>query len=172
MLKQFSSAWEKARKSIFRLELLPLYNVPGDWECYQKFLTGENYIAELKGWFNKLKITIEKDVKTERVRVFDPPVNDYIKYEIDAWRFSDKAGDKIFFLDLKSYKSIIKNLQIEPEDFWLFDDSTLIIFHYDATGAFIGEENIGDKELIKNYAELKYNLLNNAVPYKEFIKSV
>jgi len=173
MNKQFNESWEKTSKSIFRLELLPLYNVPGDWECYQKFIRGEDYIDdEFKGWFRKLKETNIKGVKTERVRVYSSPVNDYIKYEIDVWKPSNDSSDNIFFLDESKYKEITKLLEINPEDFWLFDDTILITFHYNSKGNFIGEEKIEDQEMVKKCVELKYQLLSNSIPYQEFIKTI
>ena len=171
-MKQFNKAWEESTKSIFRLELLPEYNVPGDLECYQKFLEGEDYMDdEFREWFKKLRDTNKKGVRTERVRIYSLPVNDYIKYEIDVWKPENNSRDSIYFMDQEKYNEILKDLKISVEDFWLFDDSVLVVFHYSLDGAFIEEEKIVDKELIEKFVKLKYKLINSSVNYSEFIKN-
>ncbi|OGE16974.1 hypothetical protein A3F00_03050 [Candidatus Daviesbacteria bacterium RIFCSPHIGHO2_12_FULL_37_11] len=172
-MKQFKKAWDQSRKSIFRLELLSIYNVSGDRECFQKFLKHEDYIDnEFREWLIKIENTNKKGVRTERVRIYAQPVNDYIKYEIDAWKHSIKVGDKVFFLDYEKYVGIIEELKIVPEDFWLFDESVLVTFHYGSDGSFIGEELMVGDVLIRKCIDLKNKLLDISIPYQQFLKDI
>jgi hypothetical protein len=156
----FEEAWRKAKKTIFRLEALPEYNVAGDLTLFERWKKGKLELNRgSKIWLNNLKKTKEKGVKIQRVRVFPSPISDYIKYEIDFWKYS---SEEITFLEEKEYKKIIEKSGFIPKDFWLFDDDTLFIFYYDKEGHFIKEELISDEVIINGYLKLKKKLLDDS----------
>jgi len=170
-LSLMEEAWKNSRKAIFRLEIIPEYNVPEDVILFENGKQGKfEFDADARKWLHNLKSTKERNVNIQRVRVVPLPFPEYIKYEIEFWKHSIPNGEEIFFLESKEYENIIKNLDFEPKDFWLFDDEILIIFHYDETGNFVKEKLISNEEMIKKHAELKKELLKRAIPMEEFLK--
>lgn len=163
-------AWENSKKNIFRLEEIPEYNVPEDLVNFNKWKHGKFVIdKDSKNWLANLKSTKNKRINIQRVRIVSFPFSNYLKYEIDFWQHSTKAGEKILFLDKAIYQKIKFTLDFSPEDFWLFDDKTLIIFHYNPKGDFVREEPILDPQTINKYVILKKELLRYAISMSKFL---
>ena len=161
--------WLKARNNIFRLETLPKYNVPEDLILFQKWKKNKLDVNSVfSAWFKNLRKTKQKGIKIHRVRVIKLPFSDYLKYEIDVWKHSIQNGEEIYLLKDKDYKNISEYFNFEIEDFWVFDDEKIVIFHY-RKGNLANEELVS-KDEIKNYKDLKNRLLKHAVPMNYFIK--
>ncbi|MEK6846213.1 MAG: DUF6879 family protein [Nanoarchaeota archaeon] len=165
-------AWKSARKNIFRLEAIPEYNIPEDLVSFKKWKQGKSDLDEAsKKWLENLSKTGWRGVRMQRVRVVSLPLSEYIKYEIDFWKYSIKNGEEILFLEDKKYRTAIQNIDFELRDFWMFDDKVSIIFHYDETGDFVKEEPVADQRVIKKHLELKQKMLQLAIPMGEFLKT-
>lgn len=178
--KAFKKVWHKANNNIFRLEALPEYEVGYDLVNFQKFKKGEKrndnmawLSAEDKEWLALLSDTTKKGVNISRVRVVSVPFSDYLKYEIYYWQsFSIKRGEGILFIKNDEYEKIKLKLLFKPEDFWLFDDKELIIFHYTLKGEIKREEYVKDKQIVKLYKNFKKELFNKTLPMQQFMKDI
>lgn len=163
-------AWSRAQKSIFRLELLPEYKVPEDLILFKKWKSNNFSVElELDGWLKDIRATKEKGVKIQRVRVTPLPIPKYIHYEIDCWEYSKRAGEEILFLSEDTFKRIQTKSDFVIEDYWMFDDEVLVIFHYEK-GDLIEERMIKNRELIKKHQKLKVSLLEQTIPMKKFLQ--
>ncbi len=104
----FEKAWKSAKKSIFRLEVLPEYAVPEDLVLFEKWKQGKLELDKAsKKWLKQLKTTKEKGVALQRVRIVSLPLSDYLLYEMEFWKHSFKKGEEILFLEESQYKEII-----------------------------------------------------------------
>ena len=166
------NAWKNVTKGIFRLESIPTYKVPSDLTLFKRWQQGKlDMVKAGEGWLKRLQLTSAKGIKIERVRIVPLPLSRYLRYEIDFWKYSQKLGEKIFFLESKEYGKIIRTLSFRPIDFWMFDDETLILFHY-KKGNLVREEFISDKKIINEYKNLKNKLLWKAISIKKFLKEM
>jgi len=169
-LNKFEKEWNNAKNNIFRLESLPEYKVENDLKNFEKFKKGLPYIANKdKKWFKKLSSTKNRGLIIKRVRIVKLPLSDYLKYEIDFWQKSIKYGEQILFLKQNDYQKIITSIKFEPEDFWMFDDKKLIIFHYNISGEWIGEEVISEQNIIDKYKNVKQELIRHSVLMQKFL---
>ncbi len=169
-LQLFGKAWKSAKKNIFRLEAIPEYGVPEDLVLFEKWKQGTLELDKAsKAYLEKLNKTKKRGVKMQRVRIVPLPISEYIKYEIDFWKHSIQKGEEILFLEENEYENLIKNLNFEPRDFWMFDDKVLIMFYYDGKGDFLREEVIQNDKIIKQYKDLKEKLLKKSIPMKQFL---
>ncbi len=163
---KFDGFWRTCTKSIFRLEALPEYRVEGDIENFEKYLAKGKSVIEItqdaQEWFAQLKRATEAGVDVRRVRVITEPLNDYVKYEMAFWRHSVKYGEQFYFLPLGEYQSILNELDFQPEDFWMFDDKDVVVFHYSSQGEWIGEEVITETKFVKKCVLLKGKLLEKS----------
>jgi hypothetical protein len=164
-----NEVWDNAKDDIFRLESIPEYKVPSDLLLFEKWKKRELIFDENDDWFKRLKETKSKDISMKRVRIVPLPISDYIKYEIDFWKISTKYGEQILFLSLKDYEKMKSSLDFFPEDFWMFDNNKLIIFHYEE-GDLKKEILIEDKELIQKYLSFKKELIKASIPMKRFLE--
>jgi hypothetical protein len=170
-LQQMLDNWDKAEKSVFRLESIPEYNIPGDIELFEKWKKGKLKINKNDSWFNRLRNTKEKGISMQRVRIVPLPILDYIKYEMEFWKISRECGEVFLFLEESKYDQIKEGLNFNPEDFWMFDDKNLVIFHYDETENLVSEEVVEDENIINDYVALEKELVKEAIPMKEFLKN-
>jgi hypothetical protein len=171
-MNNFDKNWRNAKLSIFRLEGRAEYRNPGTQENIAQWKLGKLDLGNDKIWRawmgTPLKIRTRK-IPIRRVRVVPMPLPDYIKFEIALWqKNSAKNGEEIFFIDTDSYQKIIAGMGFNPKDFWLFDDEQLLIFNYDRSGQFSGDILIGDRGMVKRYADLKAKLLELSSPLRTF----
>ena len=159
----FNKAWEEAKVRIFRLEALPQYNAPEK---------GRKNFEEAGEWLNNLDKAKEKCLAIHRIRVFILPISDYLKYQIDLWKISKNSGEQTLFLEEEKYKKTIEGLDFKPQDFWLFDDKLVIIFHCDTKGNFLEEELVIEKEAVSKYVELRKKLMENSLSMTPFLYRV
>lgn len=165
----FENAWKKAMKNIFRLEMLPEYNVPEDLIIFEKWKKGQvDFKEETDLWLQNIKATKTRGVQMQRVRITPLPIPEYIRYEINYWQFSVRNGEEILFLKEQDFAAIKASFNFEPEDFWLFNDEVLVIFHYEG-GDLVEERPITDPAIIDDHKKLKYKLLKQALPMTHFL---
>jgi len=163
--------WKNAKKDIFRLEALPIYNVTEDFDLFRKWEKGKlNINLDFKKWLKNIKTTKSKGIRIRRVRVVQPRISDYLKYEIDVWKRTTKKGEEVYFIKSDDYTNLKKLFNFEFKDFWMFDNKVLLIFHYSKNGNFVKEELIIKEDILAYYKKLKSNLLKQCLPMNKFIK--
>lgn len=144
------------KKSAFRLELRQEYaDDKKQANLFSK--TGTFDIATHQKWLKILRSAQKRGCTFSRVHVVSYPLSSYIEYEMKAYSYSSKAGEKIHLLDKKNYISSITH------DFWLFDDCIVLKMNYSQNGQFLGYEKITKN--IDKYIELKRTLLHHSERY-------
>lgn len=169
-MNNFDKNWRSAKKSIFRLEGRPEYQVPGRQVHLENWKQGKLDLSCDKiwrGWLAALKTVQAKGITPQRVRVAPKMMPENIKFEVALWQeYSAKKGEKLYSLDIDRYQSIIAASGFDPKDFWLFDDEKLLMFNYGKAGQFAGEILITSGSMVKRYCDLKYKLLQSSVMLK------
>ncbi len=128
----------EAQASLFRLETLDYYEP--DREEFERWAAGEPLDeAGLQPWLDRLRAERERGLRRRRVHVLRSPVSAYLRFECEAYTRSAEAGEEIAILDLAE-KSRPGGLI--DEDFWLKDDSEVLLMHYGEDGSFIGGERM------------------------------
>jgi hypothetical protein len=74
------------------------------------------------------------------VRVVGRPVTDYTRFEFAAYPDNIAAGEDIEVIDREQ----LDPAWSEVPDFWLFDDTTAFVQHFDDEGRFLGAEPVED----------------------------
>lgn len=173
-MNNFDKNWRNAKNSIFRMEGRPEYKIPGEEGLIAKWKKGELDIsgnANWQKWIASLKKAAAKGIAVKRVRVAPKTINSYIRFEIDLWqKYSTKCGEQFFFIDAADYKAIANGCGFDPKDFWLFDDTSLLMMNYTPAGQFSGDIQITDTGMISRYRELKEKLLKASQPMNDFVK--
>jgi len=123
-------AWwlQNFERSAFRLETLPEYNVPQEAEMLAKFKRGEPVdLPDDHPWLERVRHHCRAGKLMRRVRVVTYPLTDYLRMEMAWYRKSVEAGEDIRITETRL-----------SGDFWLFDDQTVVVLHYDSEGRFTG----------------------------------
>ncbi len=153
------------RSSAFRLELHPVYTMPGEADELRRFLAGEKPPTDYRyGWLDTVAAAEAVGKSMRRVRVVRRPLTDYIRYEFE-WGFvyNVAAGEDIRVMDLTDHAGP----ELPDHDFWLFDDSTVVRLLYRLDGTQIGRELVEDPDL-EAYLRYRDAAWEEAVPFPDY----
>ena len=154
-----ANVFSRFKKYAFRLELLQDYDVEEEKDSLHHFLkTGEVKNHE-DDWASVIQSAVKRGAVMQRVHVITKPLTDYMRFELKAYVFNIKKGEKVFLLSQEEYDAI--NTPV-THDFWLFDDTIVLQMQYTPEGKFLYSTRI--RGPIKPFIELKNKLLTRAHP--------
>ncbi|MFF2377201.1 DUF6879 family protein [Streptomyces xiamenensis] len=148
-------------REAFRLETLDTYSIPRSERYLQAFLAGEPQPEDfaVNPWMATVRNATESGKRMYRVHIVRRPLTDYLRYEL-GWGYhrNAQAGEEFFILDTTERKNPLTGVP----DFWMFDEKTVAVMHYDASHAFVGAETlpveraddfVGHRDLAMAHAE-------------------
>lgn len=153
------------KRSAWRLETHAIYTMPQEQGTYQRFLSREKPTGEhATDWAARVAQMVSSGRTIGRVHVLTRPLSDYLRYEFEWWyQFNVQAGEDIRILDLTDQA----NPGLPDEDYWLFDDSTVVRMLYRSDGTQIGRELVETPDIDK-YLRYQRIALAGAVPFGEY----
>lgn len=151
-------------RSAWRLEGRDTYRVAGEEERIAAFLRGEPLLRKTRennGWIATVEDAVARGAWIGRVRLVGHPITDYTRFEFAAYPDNVAAGEDVQVLD---------RVALDPSwsgvpDFWLFDDETVFVQHYDDEGHFLGAEQAHD---VAPFLEARRRLAGHTVPVSKF----
>ena len=152
-------------RSAFRLELLPVYTMPGEADELRRFEAGEKPPPDYHyGWLDTVPAARRAGKTISRVRVVRRPLTTYIRYEFE-WGFvyNVKAGEDIRVLDLTDQSGP----DLPDHDFWLFDETIVVKLLYRPDGTQIGRELVQTPDL-DAYRGWRDATWQAAVPFRDY----
>lgn len=162
---QWRETFDSMKSEAFRLETLPVYRVPQEEEAIQRFLAGQPLDpADTAAWTERVKGYVASGRRVGRVHVITRPLNDYLKFEFAHYRHNVAAGEDVRILDLTDRP----NPGLPDQDFWMFDESLVVLMNYEPDGTQINREVFeGDAS---PYVEWKRIAQEASEPFKEYVK--
>jgi hypothetical protein len=154
-------AIQTATQIVSRIEQFSEYSVPGDREIFEKYKNGELYSLsnELREYYNFVEKITGSGISFWRLRVFDTPLTDYQKYEIDwGYLLGEKFGQETFAIRREMYNSILSEHSASPCDFWYFDRKKILEVKYTDDVDYIGVDEVSEsssKQLLDLHADLE-----------------
>lgn len=145
--RELGAFLRQATCSLFRLEALPVYDVPTDRGDFPRYLAGEpTPDMERKGrWLDFLREQRSQGIYRHRVRVLRTPLSDYDRYACEwGYAYNVVAGDDSRILDLTERPLPAAMLD---HDFWLADHEHSVRMYYDTAGRFLGATEVDPAEL-------------------------
>ena len=120
-----------ATQSLFRFESLQEYNLDKECEAVKLYKeTGYIDDSNIKDWWNFIEGKVAHKVQMQRVKLVMLPLTDYSKMELEIHKKSILHGDDIRTISEDNFKK----LNVIPIfDFWLIDNTTVLIMNYDTT---------------------------------------
>jgi hypothetical protein len=148
--------------SAFRLETRPVYSVPQEAEMLAAFRRDGSLPAMNEHpWVKRVRDHCGTGKRMQRVRVTSRPMTDYERFEVALYPHSHAAGEDIRICDGGS---------LGEQDFWLFDNHTAVLLHYDADGGFTGFDV--EVESIGHYRRLRDLALSRSITLQEFLATL
>ncbi|MFF9643829.1 DUF6879 family protein [Kitasatospora aureofaciens] len=133
-------------RSAFRLEVHQVYTMPGEAESLRDFLAGkpvpDGFNSE---WHEQIRDHRANGRTMTRAKIVRLPLTDYSRYLFD-WCIPGNvgAGEDYRIVDLTS-----RTLDLPEQDFWMFDDATVVHLNYRPDGTQINRELISNPDLSK-----------------------
>ena len=163
--EEWSAYFRDFKASAWRLEVQPTYTMPRESENLARFLKGE---AKPEGhnanWHATVRANIAAGRSIGRVRVVRRPLTEYQRYQL-AWGTPGNiaAGEDIRILDLADAE-----LDLPSQDFWLFDEATVVHLNFRPDGTQINRELVESPDL-SSYLQWRDSAIAASVSYLEYV---
>lgn len=162
---QFEACLRVSRRA-FHLELRDTYNVEVEEEHFARFLRGEPDTYEwLSDWFGLIREVTDAGTEVQRVRVVTEPHCDYTRWGLVVAPHAARAGEDIRYLPRQQSTGI----KFPPEDFWLFDEDTLVLSVFSEDGRVGGFAREYDLSLVAQCRSVRDQVWSRAIPFAEYI---
>lgn len=119
---------------------------------------------ERQPWMTLVQDAITSGKTFRRVRIISEPVTDYIRYEWAGTGANIEAGEKIKWLP----RRLASAIALPGNDFWLFDDSTVVFTVFGGKGHVLERQLTTDPAAIQLCRSAFDATWAMAVPHSEY----
>ncbi|SER05030.1 hypothetical protein SAMN04487983_1010212 [Streptomyces sp. yr375] len=159
----------RTRRSAVHLEMRDVYmQSDPEYVAWQEGARGTSrYLdQETRPWLRLMRETTGRGVAVRRARIVSEPVTDYIRFEHHVTAGNIAAGEQVRWLPRRR----ASDLALPGNDFWLFDDSLVVLLHFTGDGELSpagDEEHTRDPALVRLCATAFEAVWERAVPHEE-----
>ena len=160
--EQFRRHFTDYKRSAWRFETQPTYAMPDELEELSQFLAGEPMPSDYnEEWHGRVRYMVEAGKTISRVRTVRRPLTDYQRYQF-AWIVPGniEAGEDFRILDLTDL-----DLDLPTQDFWLFDDTTVVQLNFRPDGTLVDRQKPADSA---QYLVWRDTAVSHSVPFGEW----
>ncbi|MFE7442628.1 DUF6879 family protein [Streptomyces chartreusis] len=121
---------------------------------------------ERRPWLRLVADLVTQGVEVRRARIISEPVSDYIRFEHHLTGPNVEAGEHVRWLPRRQASA----LALPGNDFWLFDDSSVVFNHFAGDGELApdDEEFTDDPSVVKLCADAFEAVWALAVPHEDY----
>ncbi|MFJ6725691.1 DUF6879 family protein [Streptomyces sp. NPDC091281] len=143
---EWRNVFDAFQHDAWRFKTQPTYIMPREAENVARLLRGEDKPAEHHvEWHSRVKGYLEEGKKIGRICIVRHPLTDYQRYQ-SAWGIPGNVAvsEDIRVLDVTHDEY---GLPVGGQDWWIFDESTIVHLNFRPDGTQIGREiHEGDVE--------------------------
>lgn len=162
------------RKTSFRLEALSEYTTEAEEGFLGAFLSGEPSVPGgrvVEDWIARLRHEREQGRLRSRTHAIAGLLTPYLRCEIEwGYPLNVAAGEEVRILHRDTWAETPFGAQ--PPDFFLLDDTTVVVMSYDEVGHWLGGDVITDESTVARYREMRDQALAASVPLREYLAAV
>lgn len=156
------------RRTAFKLEVRRSYGIASEDAAFQDFRNGrEPGIDWLSDWLDSARRHTAAGKRIERVRVVDDPPSDFLRFELTITPHNLAAGEDIRYLS----RDKAAQLSLPHQDFWIFDEATVLVVHFAGDDTFTGVESIKESSVVRRYLAAREAAWQHALPYASYLSS-
>lgn len=164
-------ALSAANRSAVHLETRDVYAIESERESLAAWNAGfrrdpAGPASSWGPWYDLIEKTVGRGVEVRRARIVSEPVTDYIRYEHEGTFRNIAAGEQVRWLPRRRATDIA----LPGNDFWLFDDETVIVNYFDGDGGKPehGYDVFTDAQLAKLCGGAFEAVWERAVPHDQY----
>lgn len=161
---EWTRYFDEFRVSAFRLETRQTYTMPTEQPNIELFLAGGERPADHNAsWHGRIEKIVASGRTVQRAKVIRRPLTDYLRYQC-AWSIPGNiaAGEDYRMVDITEC-----DWGLPDQDFWLFDEATVVHLDYDPAGTFVGAELVEEADPAQ-YRHWRDAALSHGVPFGEW----
>ncbi|MFF1792189.1 DUF6879 family protein [Kitasatospora sp. NPDC058243] len=164
--KDWRDYFDAMASDAWRLETRSVYTMPQEEDAIRRFLAGGPVTAEdTAAWTRRVRGFRESGRTVGRVHAITRPLTDYLRFEFAHYAHNVAAGEDIRILDLTGRE----NPGLPDQDFWMFDESRVVLMNYRPDGTQISREAFdGDPS---RFVEWKRLAVSESVPFSEYVRA-
>ncbi|MEV7011529.1 DUF6879 family protein [Streptosporangium sp. NPDC051022] len=171
-LEEWRARFAAVEHGAFHLELRDSYGVAEESSRFGRWLAGEREsyadVAEwFRDWTGKVRAITSTGRSVHRVRVVTEPISPYIAFEHHDTPHNIAAGEDIRWLPRHQLPEGIV-FPVGGNDWWLLDDSALVVNHFDADGRSSSRELIEDPVVVAACVQVRDLLWGQAIPHADY----
>lgn len=173
--EEFGRLFETFGTSAFRLQTLSKYVVEGEETVVQAFIRGDPlepmtdkaWVQMRTEWHELIAASVRAGKHWAMVHVLPKKLTPYLRLAIEWCYVKDySAGEQIRFL-LPTAPEQIRELA--TQDFWMFDDKTVVVMQYDDNGKYLGFEHVTDDSKICDYVRIRDLAVEHSIDLPQFL---
>ncbi|MGB6164397.1 MAG: DUF6879 family protein [Pseudonocardiaceae bacterium] len=157
------------KREALHLEMRDVYAVKDEAQRFARFLEKgcrdhEVEAEERRPWMTLIQDATAAGKVFRRARIISESVTDYIRYEWEGTAPNVEAGEKIKWLP----RRLASTIALPGNDFWLFDDSTVVFTVFTGEGDVFECQLTTDRaavQLCRSAFEAVWSL---AIPHSEY----
>lgn len=136
----------------FRLEQQRQYTMPDEAETFALWKAGQRVplpqVPGLQEWYDQIREWVAAGRTISRVRIQDTPATSYQQWERWGGRWNAEAGEQIQYMTRVHATDVGLLPAAAGDDWWLFDDSAVLVMQFDEEG------HLGDRVIITDPNEV------------------
>jgi len=105
----------------------------------------DDHASWWRPWHDLVSQAVQRGATIKRARIVSEPISEYIQFEYDVTYQNLAAGEEVRWLPRRHATAI----PLPGNDFWLFDDETLLISHFAGNGDWVTAEILDDPDVTK-----------------------
>lgn len=161
---EFADLFRSFERSAWRWECQGTYREPDEQAPLQAWRDGHPDYAFMQPWLDQIRELRAAGKTFERVRMMTDPPTDYLRWMFQVTPLNIEAGEDIRWIG----EGHARKLGAPREDFYLFDDRTVAVLHFDDNGV-AGAELSDDPATVAPYRRWRDLVWPVAVPHdKQF----
>jgi hypothetical protein len=168
----FASCFDDFRSTAFRLETLQRYDVPAEADriaAWREHRPMPERSPRTNPFLARIAETTAAGKQWSRVHVLDLPLSEYVRFELETYRESARAGERIWLVG----RTAAPGLAYLDRDFWLFDAGTrhavAALMEYDQDGRYLDASVTTDEAVITACTAARDLALQHAVPLERYL---
>ncbi|MFI6347555.1 DUF6879 family protein [Streptomyces sp. NPDC050560] len=167
--EEWAARFEHFRREAWRLETLPRYLMPQEEKEFAGFRAGVRIDPEkvVNEYTDRLRRQVTEGRTQGRVHVVTRPLSDYLRFEFHhCYKAHAMAGEQIRILDVTERPNPLDGVR----DFWMFDQSEVVLMNYHPDGRQISREvHNGDPEPFIEYQRIA---VSESITFEEYVKGL
>lgn len=161
----FEDLFRAFRRQAFHLEVQDSYRTPDESGPFQLFLSGEpDDFAWHRPWLKLVREVTGTGKCIRRARVVTVPHVDYTRWGLTVAPQNIAAGEDIRWLP----RHLADANNLGSDDYWLFDDVTVVFTVFEPSGRFAGGAATTDPVIVERCRTVRDRVWDAAIPHDQY----